>query len=121
MTTDPRRPGGGIAGPGGPFDRNSVVIDPRDAVLLSECEVSLVEGVSFKNGSTGPVVAMSLSGRINKTTENASILFLFGLDGAGDIMAQLFGLAARAGPEIADQLEAEFKRAFDEQPGFDDD
>jgi hypothetical protein len=116
MTTDPRRPGGDIAGPGGPFDKDAVVLDPRNAVLLGSCEVCLVEQHNFQMGETKLGVAMVLTGRINKTTDTARILFLFDIDGAGDIIAQLFGLAERGGPEIANQLEAAFTKALNDQP-----
>jgi hypothetical protein len=102
--TNPRRPGGNISGPGGPHDRDSVVIDLRDAVLLGYTEVALVEAVNFKEGSKDPAIAMVLAGRINKTTEHSRILYLMGIDGAAAIISELMGLADRAGPEFVQRL-----------------
>ena len=104
LTSNPRRPGGNIAGPGGPFDRNAVVIDLRDAVLLGYTEVALVETVNLEHDEKAPAIAMVLAGRINKTTEESRILYLFGFDGAASILSELMGLADRAGPEFMENL-----------------
>lgn len=102
--SNPRRPGGNIAGPGGPFDSNAVVIDLRDAVLLGYTEVALVETVNLEHDEHNPAIAMVLEGRINKTEERSRILYLFGFDGAASIISELIGLADRAGPEFMENL-----------------
>jgi hypothetical protein len=105
--SDPRRPGGGIAGPGGPHDQGGVVIDTRRAVLLETTTVAKVDNPS--DGRT--FVALELEGRINRSSERADILYLFDADGAAAIVTELLGFMKRAGGE----LEAEFMRRFDER------
>lgn len=94
---DPRRAGGQIAGPGGPHDRHAVVIDAEDAVLLDYVEVAAVEPETDGRRSL-PVVAVTLGGRINKTEERSTVLYLTNEDGAAGIVAQLVGLATRMDP-----------------------
>ena len=52
--SDPRRLRGSIAGPGGPHERGSVVLDSRNAVLLDAVNVAAVDEVG--------ALAMLLSG-----------------------------------------------------------
>lgn len=90
---DPRRLGGDIAGPGGPHDRGQTVIDTRNAVLLETTTV-----VKADNPSDGRAfMAMQLEGRVNQTSDRASVLYLFDEDGAAAIVTELFGLAQRGG------------------------
>lgn len=95
-----RRPtelGGRIAGPGGPQDRNGVVLDLTDAVLLDSTVVTLVEGRRTGGDVPGePLVALELTGRVNKSTDRADVLFLMDADGAAAIVTELLGLAGRA-------------------------
>lgn len=103
--TDPRIPGGGIAGPGGPHDRNAVVIDATDAVLMDNVHVALIE--PYKDGeriATKPWWVLHLGGRINKTQERAEIAYLFDVDGAAGIVTELIALASRQGQEVRDDL-----------------
>jgi hypothetical protein len=100
--TDPRRAGGNISGPGGPFDRNAVVIDTQYAVLLDYTEVALVE--VHHGEEKGPALALMLAGRINKTTERSQVVYLFDTDGAAAIISQLIGLASRMGQEFLEDL-----------------
>jgi hypothetical protein len=95
MTTDPRDVPGSIAGPGGPHDRRSVILDARRAVLLDSVNVCMIEPEQGARGQKG-AAAMALAGRINQTTEHAEILFLFGTDGAASIVAELIALFGRA-------------------------
>lgn len=110
--TDPRRPRGDIAGPGGPFDRNQTVVDAADAVLMDTIDVSMIE-VASCDGEIKRAYALMLSGRINRTEEHARILFLFGADGAAGIVSEILGLANRAGPDIV----LELSRKLAELPG----
>jgi hypothetical protein len=95
--TDPRRPGGQIAGPGGPRERDAVVIDATDAVLFENLYVALVETELAGVRSDRMTVCMEMSGRINKTKEHSRIAYLFDEDGAAAIVTELLALANRAG------------------------
>ena len=94
MSTDPRTLGGSIAGPGGPRDRNSVVLETDRAVLFDDMTVCQIEP---STPVTDPMIAMVLSGRINHTTDRAEVLFMFDLDGAAAIVTELLALAMRMG------------------------
>ena len=100
ISGDPRKSGGNIAGPGGPHDANSVVIDATDAVLLDSSLVTLVGSP----GDPKPYLAMLLEGRINKTTERARNLYLMNEDGAAALVSELIALAHRIGPEFGERL-----------------
>lgn len=95
--TDPRRLGGAISGPGGPYDENAVVIDTVNALLLEAVEVAIVGPVRQGVLDPKPISSIVLRGRINKTTERVQLLVLTNEDGAARIVTQLIGLASRAG------------------------
>ena len=95
ISGDPRKSGGDIAGPGGPHDRNAVILDTTDAVLLDSNDVCLVE-----TSGGNVVLAMLLEGRINKTTDRARNLYLMNEDGAAALVTELMALANRIGPEF---------------------
>jgi hypothetical protein len=109
ISGDPRKSGGDIAGPGGPHDRNGVIIDTTDAVLLDSSVVSLVE----TPGHPAPVLAMLLEGRINKTTDRARNLYLMNEDGAAALVTELMALAHRIGPEFGARFTARLRHLFD--------
>lgn len=97
MATDPRTVHGSIAGPGGPRDRNSVVLETDRAVLFDDmtvCEVETGRGRALGVPPTH-MIAMVLAGRINKSPDRADVLFLFDLDGAAAIVTELLALAMR--------------------------
>jgi hypothetical protein len=100
VSGDSRKSGGNIAGPGGPNDRHSLVIDTTDAVLLDGNTVSLME----VPGRLSPILAMLLEGRINKTTDRARNLYLMDEDGAAALVSELVALAYRTGPAFGDRL-----------------
>jgi hypothetical protein len=106
--TNPRKPGGGIAGPGGPYDENAVVVDTERAVILEAVEVAVVGGVRHGVLDPKPITALVLRGRINKTTERVQMLFLLNEDGAAGIVTELVGVASRAGwgKEFLDRVTA---------------
>jgi hypothetical protein len=109
---DPRKSGGDIAGPGGPHDRNAVILDATNAVLLDHSDVCLMETTG---GST--VLAMLLEGRINKTPERARNLYLLNEDGAAALVSELIALAHRIGPEFGHRLTARIQHLI-ETDGF---
>jgi hypothetical protein len=92
-TGDPRPLGGGIAGPGGPYDRDGVVVDTRNAVILDTSNVAMAT-----NPSDGRrVVAVLLGGKINQSVQRTDVLFLTGADGAAAICTELIAIARREG------------------------
>ncbi len=100
---DPRKLGGAVAGPGGPRDQSQVVIDATDAVLLDEAVVATID--AFHKGSpAGQRIFMTLSGRINKSTDRAQVGYMFGPDGAAAIISELLALADRFGAELITDL-----------------
>lgn len=110
--TDPRLPGGDIAGPGGPHDRDGVILDTGRAVLLDYCEVAtLALGRYTAGGAEAEVgIGMVLAGRINKTKEQARVLFLFDTDGAAAIISELMAVATRHGDAFARDLNARVEK-----------
>lgn len=107
ISGDPRKTGGNIAGPGGPHDRNAVVIDTTNAVLLDHTDVCLMET------NNGVILAMLLEGRINKTTDRARNLYLFDEDGAAALVSELIAVAHRIGPEFGERLMARVQHLLD--------
>lgn len=89
---------------GSPFGQGDARIDPRGAVLLRTVNVVLV-GAADERGA-GRLLAMELGGRINKTQQHSSTLYLFDEDGAAAIISQLLGLADRISPDFLDELVA---------------
>jgi hypothetical protein len=82
-------------GPGGPHDRGAVIVDARNAILMDSVGVSTVDS---EGGDPRPVaIVLELSGRINQTQDRASVLFIFGSDGAAAIITELLGLYGRGG------------------------
>ena len=94
MTTDPRKIPGGMSGPGGPHDRSGVVLDARHAVLLETVDVSTLDPERGARGQAA--LALVLGGRINQSRDKASVLFLFGTDGAAAIVTELIAVIGRA-------------------------
>jgi hypothetical protein len=102
--TDPREAnGGGIIGPGGAHDKNAVLIDAHNAVLMDGIHVALME--PYSNGiPRPPIIAMQVDGRINKTKDRANITFLFDEDGAAAIITELLALACRMGGNTHEKM-----------------
>lgn len=101
--TNPRRLGGGIAGPGGPHDPGAVVIDMTDCVLLDATDICVVDQITAGERQ-GPAIYLTMQGRINNRTERAQIGYVFGSDGAAAMICQLLSLAHRAGPGLLGPL-----------------
>lgn len=108
--TDPRKLGGDIAGPGGPYDEDAVVVSVEHAVLLDNTNVALIE--THRDGKfTEKALALLMEGRINKTHDRAKVLFLLNGDGAAALVTELVGVAKREGAEFA----ADFVVAMEER------
>lgn len=113
-STDPRDLGGDIAGPSGPHDRGSVVLDTSKAVLLQDVTVSTIDP---ERGGRGQLyLALMLAGRINQTPDDARVLFIMNTDGAAAIVTQLLALLARAKekPGVIGPFIADLRRRLDE-------
>jgi hypothetical protein len=107
MTTDPRRIPGSMAGPGGPHDRSGVILDARHAVLLETVDVSTLDPETTRGQAA---LALVLAGRINQSRDKASVLFLFGTDGAAAIVTQLIAVIGRAaGPAFVEAFMADLQ------------
>lgn len=100
---DPRLLGGGIYGPGGSRDRGAVLLDATDIVLLEGVEVCTVDAVRL-GATNGQAIYMTLSGRINKKTDQVTVGFMFPPDGAAALVTELLALADRFGAELLDDL-----------------
>lgn len=110
MTTDPRDLGGDIAGPGGPYDEDAVVVDLSKAVLVDGQNVALI-ALGRDGDFTEKGLALVLEGRINKTQDRAKVLFLLNGDGAAALVTEIVGIAKREEAEFA----AEFVVAMEER------
>ena len=108
ISGDPRKTGGDIAGPGGPHDRDSVIVDTTNAVLLDASTVVEVESASH-----GPVLGMLLEGRINQTTDRARNLYLMNEDGAAALVTELIALGHRMGPEFGTRFTHRLQHLLD--------
>lgn len=108
ISGDPRKSGGDIAGPGGPHDRNAVIVDTTNAVILDATTVTEVETLTGK-----PALAMLLEGRIARTTERARNLYLMEEDGAAALVTELLALAHRMGPQFGARFTARLQHLLD--------
>jgi hypothetical protein len=90
---------GKISGPGGPYDRDQVVVDTTDAILMDTVEVAVV-GMIREGKMDEVVLALELEGRVNKSKRREDNLYLFDADGAAAIISELLGVAHRIGPEF---------------------
>lgn len=77
------------------------VIETRNAVLMDNVEVVLVEDMIPDR----KMVGLWLAGRINRSSDRAEVLYLFDVDGAAAIVAELMGLVRRAGPDLEAALD----------------
>ena len=94
-------------------DGPDVLLDMERAVLMDGMEVCLVNVASNvidqtqrRAPSEAVRLAMRLDGRVNKTRDRASVLFVFDEDGAAAIVTELVALASRIGPEFAERFQA---------------
>ena len=92
-SSDPRQLRGDMAGPGGPHDIGGVVLDTTHAIILETIDVSTIDPDRGGRGQSG--IALLLGGRINQSKNRARVLFLFGTDGAANIITELLALLGR--------------------------
>lgn len=112
MTTDPRKLGGAISGPGGPHDRDGVVLDTTNAIIADYQEVA-----TLTNPSDGRRFgALLAEGRINRTRDRASVMLLLGPDGLAALATQAIGLAGREGGDFEKEFTEAFRQRMDEMP-----
>jgi hypothetical protein len=101
-------------------DGADVLLDMERAVLLDGMEVCLVNSISHVVDQTQRPsqesirLAMRLDGRVNKSTDRASVLFILDEDGAAAIISELLALATRVGPEFAERLMARLETLKEE-------
>lgn len=86
---------------GSPYGHNDAIVDVTDSVLLEQVGVV---AITDPGGPRGYVLALELGGRVNKSAERASHLYLMDEDGAAAIVSELLGLAARISPAFLDDL-----------------
>lgn len=112
-TSDPRSLGGQIAGPGGAYERDAVVVDTRRAVLLAHSSVA-----TFESAGGESAVALVMSGRINQSTADdvAEVMFLMNADGAAALASEIVGLMGREAGDLRDEFMAAFSRRMAELP-----
>lgn len=103
---DPAQTGGTSAGVGGPHDRNAVVYDTRNAVIVEGFESSVAH--TTHHGEPGPdSVALVVRGRRNRPPDHAPSaeapresvehLHLMSWDAAADLVVDVQALASRDG------------------------
>lgn len=103
MSTDPRRVGGNISGPDDPYGVRTVNVDLTNAVLLDHTVVSTVE--PYRDGQPQPLAfALQLEGRINRTDERVSGLYLMDADGVAALVTELHGVASRSGWDLSNEV-----------------
>lgn len=105
---DPDELGGSIAGPGGAYDKNAVVIDTTNAIIPDGMEVAIVGAVRDGVLDEKPIMAVLVRGRINKTKRRAEVMLMLNHDGAAALVSEVVALATRSGwgREFADDLHA---------------
>jgi hypothetical protein len=103
---------------GDPHARGGVILDARAAVLMEGVDVALFD---TKQGERVAMM-MTLSGRINYSTDRVEHAYMFGPDGAAGLVSELVGLASRAGgagghgERFAAEFQADLERRMKELP-----
>jgi len=96
---DPRKLGGSISIFGGPRERSASLLDMTDVVHLESTTVATIDMIRAGQLNE-PAIFMTMHGRINKKTDEVSVGFIFGPDGAAAIITELLSLADRFGAEL---------------------
>lgn len=111
---DPQTLGGSMSGPGGPHDRNSVVIDPTNALLMESIGVAEVE--THREGLPGERVAfIQIDGRIKKTARQVTLGLLANSDAVAAMITELLALASRSGPDYLDDVTRRLTTLYQEK------
>jgi hypothetical protein len=111
-TSDPRRLGGDISGPGGPYDQGGVLLDTHNSVLLDHTTVAMLD-----NASDGRRIAsLLLEGRVNRSTDRTRVLYMLDADGAAAIVSELVALAGREGGAYAEEFLRLLRERMDAMP-----
>jgi hypothetical protein len=107
--TDPRKLGGDIAGPGGPFDEHGVVVDTRRAILMDTLGIVKLDNPDDEGEL---VVGVLIEGKINQSDDRASVLVLGDLDMLAAFITEAHDLANRMGrgDELFDLCEARWMK-----------
>lgn len=100
---NPRKLGGSIASVGDSRSQGTSFLDLTDAVLLQGVEVCTIDMV--RQGVLGEqAIFATLNGRINKTSNQVQVGFVFGPDGAAALITELLALADRFGAELLSDI-----------------
>jgi hypothetical protein len=111
--TDPRKLGGAIAGPGGPFDFGENVIDASQALIVDTQDIAKVDPEQGARGQEEVFVVM-FSGRINQTPDRASVMLMGDTDFLAATITEMHGVAERAG--LQDKLHELCQKRWNEMP-----
>ena len=115
MSTDPRRLGGGISGPVNPFGHRDQVVDTRNAVLMGEVHVTVIE--PYRDGEAQPLnFGLLLSGRINRTQDHVTVLYMLDEDGLAALLTELHGVTERAGWEVSGEVTRRLRARWRDMP-----
>lgn len=117
--SDPRAPGGDVAGPGGPASRDGVIVDVTRAVLLDGSTGVLVHVGRQEGGEDA--FGLMLEGRINKTTDRSRVMYLMDLKGLASVAAECASLAGRSGVVLDDFMVAFGEQLARNQQAYEDD
>lgn len=102
--TDPRELSSfRMSGPGGPHDRNGVIIDPTNMVLSEGMEVCVMDTV--RQGSLdGQVTYLQIHGRINRSQDRVSLGFALSTDAVAGLITELLSLSFRDSTSMLDDV-----------------
>lgn len=109
--TDPRDAGGDVA-TGEAWTEGGAVVDPTRAVLVETAQAVLIDASTAVAGAEllTRSIGLLLAGTINGTAEQARILYIMPIDGAAEVVAEVFKLGMRSGPLINVQLSQAINR-----------
>lgn len=98
---------------GNSFGHGNSIIDTRNAVLLENTEVCLVDE---EVGERRHLCALELEGRVNRSVLRSDVLYLMDADGAAAIATELIAMYARAPREVGEEFLDAFNRRMDAMP-----
>lgn len=68
-------------------------LDAHNAVLHEYSEAAPVSSYAFDEGRSEQAIALTLGGRVNRSKDQADILYMTNVEGAASIIAELMGAA----------------------------